>query len=191
MGNIIWNTYYYERVPQGTEPCGSYWWRNILKLLDNFREFTWVQVNQGDTVLFWQDKWNIGNSVIPLKERLSRLFSYVKDPWTMVKEGLNTNDMSTWFNLPLLEQTYMELSTVHVLIGEFELSPNQNDVWYCPSTNKFYTPKSFYSYAHREQTLNPLLNSIWASCYTLNIKVFSWMLIMDRLNTKDMVEWRN
>ena len=39
--NLIWNTYYHERVPQGTEPCGSYWWRNILKLLDNFREVTW------------------------------------------------------------------------------------------------------------------------------------------------------
>ena len=188
--NLIWNTYYHERVPQGTEPCGSYWWKNVLKLMDNFREVTWVQVNQGDTVLFWQDKWHIGNSVVPLRERFSRLFSYVKDPWTLVKDGLNCNDLSTWFNLPLSEQAYGELSSLETLLGELDHSPGQCDVWSWVGTNKPCTPKSFYSYAHRDISFNPLLNWIWASCCTLKIKVFAWMLIMDRLNTKDMVERR-
>ena len=62
--------------------------------MENFREVTWVHVKQGDTVLFWHDKWSIGKSVNPLKDRFSRLFSYVKGPWTMVKDGLSTDDLS-------------------------------------------------------------------------------------------------
>jgi len=34
---------------------------------------------------------------------------------------------------------------------------------------------------------NPLLKWIWASSRTMKIKVFSWMLNMDRLNTQDML----
>ena len=86
--NLIWNSYYHELVPQGNAPCGSFWWKDILKLLDQFREFSWVQVNQGDSALFWFDKWKIGDSVLPLQNRFPRLFSYVKDPKVSTKDGL-------------------------------------------------------------------------------------------------------
>ena len=44
---------------------------------------------------------------------------------------------------------------------------------------------------HSNMSFNPLLLWIWRSSCTMKIKVFAWMLIMDRLNTKDMVERRH
>ena len=49
----------------------------------------------------------------------------------------------------------------------------------------------FYSHTYLSQSFNPLLTWIWKSACIMKIKVFSWVLIMDRLNTKDMVEKRH
>ena len=75
-------------------------------MLDQFREFSWVQVNQGDTALFWFDKWKIGDSVLPLQNRFPRLFSYVKDPMVSVQDGLLCSELIAWFKLPLSEQAF-------------------------------------------------------------------------------------
>ena len=52
-----------------------------------------MQVNVGDTALFWSDNWNLGNEVSSLQNRFSMLFSFAKDPWISVKEIFNTQDM--------------------------------------------------------------------------------------------------
>ena len=75
-----------KTVPQATAECGSFWWRDVCKLMDKFREFTCVQVNQGDTVLFWDDNWQLDNSMVPLKQRFARLFSFAIDSWARVKD---------------------------------------------------------------------------------------------------------
>lgn len=38
--NLIWNTYYHDRGPHATTICGSPWWKDILKLVDKFRDTT-------------------------------------------------------------------------------------------------------------------------------------------------------
>jgi hypothetical protein len=53
--SLIWDKYYYGRVPQATTDCGSFWWKDICKLLNHFRSASWVQINAGDTALFWSD----------------------------------------------------------------------------------------------------------------------------------------
>lgn len=50
--NLIWDTYYHDRVPHAIVLCGSFWWKDICKLMDKFRMVSKVQVNAGDTVLF-------------------------------------------------------------------------------------------------------------------------------------------
>src|SRR3954471_24211275 len=50
-----------------------------------------------------------------------------------------------------------------------------------------YTAKKFYLKVHEPIISNPLLCWIWKSCCTLKIKTFAWLVIMDRINTKDMI----
>ena len=35
--HLIWNTYYADKVPHATNPVGSFWWHDILKLTPVFR----------------------------------------------------------------------------------------------------------------------------------------------------------
>ena len=34
---------------------GSFWWRDILKLLDSFKDMASVSIGNGSTCLFWMD----------------------------------------------------------------------------------------------------------------------------------------
>ena len=77
--SLIWNTYYDGVVPHGTVLCGSYWWRDILKLNEVFRLYSEVTINMGDSVLLWFDAWVFLGSSVPLRERFPRLFSFAID----------------------------------------------------------------------------------------------------------------
>ena len=160
-------------------------------MFDQFREVTWVKVNEGDTALFWQDKWQLGNSVLPLQHRFPRLFSFVKDALVTVKDGFSALDLISWFHLPLSEQAHNELLVLKSLMLHHERDSDLKDVWYWHGSHKPYTPKQFYVSRFINHTFNPVLTWIWRRCCTMKIKVFAWMLIMDRLNTKDMVERRH
>ena len=85
----------------------------------------------------------------------------------------------------------MEFLSLKDFLMLHEVEPSAMDVWYWHGSDKFYTPKRFYIQMHFNLPFNPLLNWIWSSSCTMKIKVFAWMMIMDRLNTKDMVERRH
>ena len=99
-------------VPHGTVLCGSYWWKDILKLNDAFRLHSEVTINMGDSVLFWFDAWVFLGSSVPLRERFPRLFSFVIDDKVSVREVINTLDMSELFHLPLSPEAMAEMITV-------------------------------------------------------------------------------
>jgi hypothetical protein len=56
--NLLWSQYYTNgRVP-GNIMKGSFWWRSILRLLDNFKGIAKASFGTGDTILFWCVMWN-------------------------------------------------------------------------------------------------------------------------------------
>ena len=52
---LIWNTYYTHKIPHATDPCGSFWWRDVSKLMPVYRGITNVTVRNGSSALFWKD----------------------------------------------------------------------------------------------------------------------------------------
>lgn len=155
--------------------------------MDKFREITCVQVNQGDTVMFWADSWQIDNSIVPLQHRFGRLFSYAIDTMASVKDFIDCQQWESMFHLPLSQQAHQEMLNLKHLVDSLQLKQNEYDKWVLRQNGKQYTAKSYYTYVHKDIISNPLLNWIWASSCTMKIKVFAWMLVMDRLNTQDML----
>lgn len=49
--NLIWATYYNNKVPHATEPCGSFWWRDVMNLSDIYRGISSVHIGDGTTAL--------------------------------------------------------------------------------------------------------------------------------------------
>jgi hypothetical protein len=76
LGETDLDSYYSLDAPHAAKLCGSYWWRDIAKLMDNFHAVAKPDVKIGETILFWADEWEVDNSRIPLQQRFPRLFLF-------------------------------------------------------------------------------------------------------------------
>ena len=96
--HLIWNTHYANgKIPHATTDRGSFWWRDVMKLCDNFRGIATAKVGTGDTTLLWLDVWNEKY----LKNQLPRLFSFVKNPKTSVAQYIGNAQIQDNFYIPL------------------------------------------------------------------------------------------
>jgi hypothetical protein len=50
--SLLWDSYYAELVPHATKLCGSFWWRDIFKLVEDFRALSSIKPGRGDTIIF-------------------------------------------------------------------------------------------------------------------------------------------
>jgi hypothetical protein len=37
---ILWKSYYEGKIPHAVDPCGSFWWKDVMKLSPIFRGIT-------------------------------------------------------------------------------------------------------------------------------------------------------
>jgi hypothetical protein len=82
---LVLETYYQEEVPHAAKSYGSYWWRDVAKPMDKYRNVAKLEVHCGDS-LFWSDEWEVNGSREPLRDRFDRLFSYVRDDKILVRD---------------------------------------------------------------------------------------------------------
>jgi hypothetical protein len=55
--HLVWEKHYKNgRLPDNVKK-GSFWWRDILKLLQSFKNMAVIKVKNGRSCLFWKDKW--------------------------------------------------------------------------------------------------------------------------------------
>ena len=56
--NLIWERHYSNgSLPSTSNLKDSFWWKDILKLLDSFKGLASTIVKDGVTCLFWDDLW--------------------------------------------------------------------------------------------------------------------------------------
>jgi hypothetical protein len=75
--DLTWKAHYTVALaPQARNPRGSFWWKALCRLFDQYRAVSKAIVSIGDTTMFWRDIWNFGS----LQQLYAHLFSFVKDP---------------------------------------------------------------------------------------------------------------
>lgn len=93
MVQIVWEKYYRNgKLPRQTRK-GSFWWRDNLKNLDHFKEMASVQLQCGDSILFWHDNWNGQN----LKTEATELYSYAKNRFINAQKVISQGDITRLF----------------------------------------------------------------------------------------------
>jgi hypothetical protein len=107
--NLIWHAHYRDKVPHAENLCGYFWWKDVLKLVDNFRGIAAVKMGKGNTFLFWSDNCIVNHDNVPLKSRFPRLFSYVLNENVSAAEAYSTIELADMFYLPLSTIAYQEL----------------------------------------------------------------------------------
>ena len=59
---LVWSLYD-DSPPHAQSPRGSFWWRDVFKLVNIYRSITRAEVNNGRMTLFWKDFWH-GNELL-------------------------------------------------------------------------------------------------------------------------------
>ena len=184
---LIRNSYYYKEVPHAVTICGSFWWRNVMKLMDIYRQVTHCKLGNGEIILFWSDNWKD----LVIDERFPRLFSFVKDKLISVKEALQTTDPAQAFHLPLSTEAAEELRTLQDILRGV-VTADDNDQWLITSNKSgVFIPSQIYRLSFQHITSHFLSQWIWKSKCTSKHKFFAWLILHDRINTKDMLRRRH
>jgi hypothetical protein len=186
---LIWFAHYEGKIPHEEKLCGSFWWRDVMKHVDNYRGVAAITHGKGDTVLFWSDNWKVNGSSVPMGQRFPRLFSYVLSPNNSVAQVYQEEDISSLFYLPLSAQAYQELVQLQQLMQDNPLTQG-NDQWAYSWGDK-YSSANFYRHIHSHLQVPNVYKWIWKSSCVMKHKVFAWLLLSDRLNTRDLLKRRH
>jgi hypothetical protein len=181
--HLVRDSYYHHAVPHAVVLAGSFWWRNIISLSDEYRSITKCEVGNGNSVLFWSDQWkdNMFDSSFP------RLFSYAKDKLQSVREFFENESVLDNFHLPLSVQAHEELTNLQVILHNASLNPESNDSWIFKLGNKGFKSSKVYKLAFDHIDIDHPSCWIWKSKCISKHKFLAWLILHDRINTKDMI----
>ena len=183
---LIWFKYYEQKVPHASREVGSFWWKDILRLNPLYRGISHCIIGNGTTVCFWEDRWN--SSL--LKSKYPRLASFSKSNIISVQEIMEATELDTIFILPLSQQAMEELDQLQNELQNVPYDENAKDQWQ-PLWGNEYTSKKFYNLVFSNLPTSPILKMISKSQCTARVKFFTWLLLIDRLNTKTMLSRRH
>ena len=142
---------------------------------------------RGDTVSFWEDLINgrIHSSVYP------NLLVFAKDQNISLWKLKSADDLLSCFRIPMTRQAYNEfLDLQSELASMAELSPSDKDVWTFTWGQPNYSSSTYYQYQFRNLQADRSFSWIWKSKCVPKIKFFSWLLLNDRLNMRNMLRRR-
>jgi hypothetical protein len=124
---------------------GSFWWKDVCKLLTTFRGITTMS-RDGSSLLFWKDKWS--DELLALKYPLLYLFALDSDVSLrsmLACEDLNRPDGK--FAVPISVQALHELTDIDMklqFLRDDSTSRTQFDTWRFFLQNGFYSSMAFF-----------------------------------------------
>jgi hypothetical protein len=183
--NLIWNTYYSQGSLPGFQLEGSFWWKTHLKLLDKYKGMGRCVIGDGKSALFWTDLW----SDTCMHQNFPHLVTFAKKTNHSVNEFVQTEFLEDLFNLPLSTMAYNEFLELEVLC-ETTRSLNQDgskDSWFYIWNSDEFSLKNAYKALVGWQPCAPHFSWVWSSSCQAKHKFFFWLLLLDRLNTRNLL----
>jgi hypothetical protein len=157
--NLICNNYYRsDRLPSCSR-IGSFWWRSLLSLVQNFKGLASPIIGNGRTIFFWDDLWNKG---IPAQQ-YPELFSFACNSKLSIKEAKQKEHLFEIFQLPLSEQAYEQYLELNESCEQINII-NAKDNWEFIWGSKIFSKKRlsgilwgisrFIAYSNRFRKIN-------------------------------------
>lgn len=184
---LTWSKLYHNPniPPHAKSPCGSFWWKDILKLFSKFKGFAICHPNSGTSCSLWNDPWSDGI----LELNLPHLFSFTRKKNCSLRFFLD-NDLNRVFFLPLSVQASDQLTELQQTMDDRQWEYNQHDSWSYTWGSKF-SSKNAYKHLQGSLEATPLFRWIWKSGALGKHKFFAWLLIKDRLSTRNILKIKN
>lgn len=183
--HLIWDNYYSNGRLLGFSQRGSFWWKDIVKLLNQDKGLASVTPSDSKTVLLWDDLW-LG--LVP-KLEFPELYSFAKDKTSTLLHASDTQDMFRLFHLPLSTEAYAQLASLQRKLAY--VTPGGKDLRsYIWRTGSFSSQKA-YKHMKGYRNVHASFKWIWKSSCQLKHKIFFWLICKDRLNTRGILRRRN
>jgi hypothetical protein len=122
-----------------------------------------------------------------LDSTFPRLFSYAKDKLQSVQDFFGRDSLLDSFHLPLFVHAHDELASLEQIVHSINLTAESSDSWVLKLGNGVFRPSKIYKHAFSH--IDPDLASkwLWKSKCISKHKFFAWLILHDRINTKDML----
>lgn len=180
--NLIWEKHYKNGKLPSHVKKGSFWWRDVLKLLSDFKGLAVIQIRNGQTCFFWKDKW----LNIPLEQNFHEIHSFAKNKLITVNRAFSQDTIIGMFNLPLSQTSFTQMQNLQQIMEATTLE-NSDDIWsYNGGSNRFSTSRTYRKLIGHQPT-DPAFKWIWKSYCQPKHKVFCWLLLKDRLSTRNIL----
>lgn len=183
---LVWDKYYSNGKMPGQQKKGSFWWHDVVSLIDSYKRLTTAMVADGSSILHWTDFWN---GIRPM-EKFPELASFAINPNITVKELRDNNSLFHNFHLPLSSQAFQQL-------GELEEHWNQaqqlhgHDQWIFQWGNSTFSSSKIYKALIGQRPTHPAFLWLWKSKCQMKHKVFFWLVLMVKVNTRGTLRRRN
>jgi hypothetical protein len=134
--------------------------------------------------MFWRDIWNFGS----LQQLYPHLFSFVKESNCSVQHFLSLwPDYDQNFQLPLSIEASHQLAELSDSLVEWDRESNANDQWVYTRGSRIFTSKQAYDSLKGHSQAPVPFHWLWKSRCQGKHRVFFWLLLNDRLNTKNLL----
>ena len=156
----------------------------MFKLTQIYRSITTSEIHNGRTTLFWKDIW-LENEL--LCEKFPHLYSFVLNEDASVADMSSSHVPSHHFMLPLSVEAYDEREQILQTLASVDHTSELEDIRIFAWGNKQFTSAEYYNFIFSGLSTKDIYQKVWKSKAPPKLKVFVWLLIRDRLNTKDMI----
>jgi hypothetical protein len=143
--------------------------------------------SRGDTVAFWDDIINgaLQSDIFP------NLVVYAKDPKASLWKLRNEGNLINCFNIPMSRAAYNDFLLLQQYFDSLP-APDlcEKDSWHFIWGQQVYTTSKYYQYQSKNLQPSMVILWVWKSKCTPTVKYFAWLLLNDKLNTRNILRRR-
>jgi hypothetical protein len=137
-----------------------------------------VEIGDGKTTLLWHDNWDGICKSAQYPELWS--FASCKDITIQQARLAASHEM---FHTPLSADAFVQFQALNGRLVNLPHN-NQRDKWLCNASSSLFSSQKIYSHLMGNQWTHPIFTWMWKSKCQPKHKVFFWLLLKDRLNTR-------
>lgn len=184
--NLVWEKHYKNGKLPDMIKRGSFWWRDVMKTLSQYKQMTAIHLKNEKSCLFWKDKW----SDQTLQVAFSESFSFAKQQSISVHKVFGSKTFLDLFNLPLSEIAFNQVGFIQQRMESITLH-DDNDVWTLRGGSTKFSSAKAYRTLIRHQQIELAFKWVWKNSCQPKHKVFIWLLLKDRLSMRNILKRKN
>lgn len=117
---------------------------------------------------------------------MPQLFSFARNKNVIVSQVYQAENLHELFHLPLSEEAFQQYEQLQVILLSMHVSDDK-DVWSYIWGTPVFTSHKAYLHSKGIVPTHPVFSRLWNSCCQNKRKVFFWLLLKDRLSTRELL----